>query len=177
MKTGHSLVAHLRRKLGQPYDLHVHVPLEDPTYRGPWNCSTFVAWGLYQAGDRRYFGCRFDKPPGYKKENYRPNGYRGRWAWTGWFYIDLEWHGRQIAERQAIRTAGAIGLYRSHEKDGHPIGHIAVSLGDGHIIEAHGALHADGGENHYGPDPGVISYRTMAGRFLHWYLLPGFSYS
>lgn len=64
-------------------------------------------------------------------------------------------------------------MYRPHEMDDHPIGHIAVSLGDGRILEAHGRKHTlRNGTHHYGPDPGVIDSRTLRGRFAHWYRLP-----
>jgi hypothetical protein len=174
MRTGLSLVAQMMRKLGQGYDLHVHVPLEKPCYRGLWNCSAFVAWGLYQTGDRHYLGCRPYAPPGNHSKD--RDTYTGLWVWTDWFFHDLERHARKVSERVALRTIGAIGMYRPHEKDGHPIGHIGISLGNGHVIEAHGNRHLSHGKAHYGPDPGVIGSRTMEGRFLHWYLLRNYSY-
>lgn len=97
------------------------------------------------------------------------------WAWTEWFYHDLQRHAVRVSEHTAIHTPGAIGLYRPHELADHPIGHIAVSLGSGHIIEAHGLRHAGPHGNHYGPDPGVIASRGMRGRFAHWYRLRHFA--
>jgi hypothetical protein len=89
------------------------------------------------------------------------------YSWTEWFYQDLEKRGTKISEAAATATAGAICLYRPHEM-GHSVGHIAVSLGNGKIIEAHGA--ADKSKS------GVIETRRLAGRFAHWYKLPYFIY-
>ncbi len=164
----HRLLSVLSTKLGERYDLHQQIPPWDGAWNGPWNCSAFLAWGLWQAGDRRMLGCRLCPPSSHSKSTF-PDWWKAChiWAWTEWFYEDLERYAIKVSEDEAVRTPGIIGMYRPHEMAGHSIGHIAVSLGGNRIIEAHGAQHG----NDYGPDPGVIAYRGMRGRFAHWYRL------
>jgi hypothetical protein len=155
----------LGTKLGQHYDLHEQAPLWDSGWNGPWNCSSFLAWGLWQTGDYRSLGCRPYSPPGHHATF--PRWWKlGRiWAWTEWFYEDLEDCAQPISEAIAARTPGAIALYRPCESY-HGVGHIAVSLGRNRIIEAHGA----------GSGPtGVIASRSLTNLgFQHFYLLPGY---
>jgi hypothetical protein len=168
----HRLIRVLSVKQGEPYDLHQQIPLWDQAWNGPWNCSAFLAWGLWQAGDRRMLGCRPYPPTPDSKATFPKWWKTGRiWAWTEWFYEDLERHAVRVSENEAVQTPGIIGMYRPHEMEGHPIGHIAVSLGGNRIVEAHGRRHHAKHGNAYGPDPGVIAYRSMGGRFAHWYKL------
>jgi hypothetical protein len=106
-------------------------------------------------------GCRLFPQP-HSKATF-PEWWKVRriWAWTEWFYEDLEKHAIKVSEDEAARTPGIIGMHRPHEM-ADSIGHIAVSLGGNRIIEAHGES---------GPDRGLIACRGMRGRFAHWYKL------
>lgn len=175
MPSIHHFLHLLHSKLGQPYDLHIQVPTSAHSH-GPWNCSALVAWALWQAGDHHRLGCRHYAPPKAQTGGWVIAEYDtvGVWAWTEWFYEDLQKHAIRVTEKVAVTTPGVIGLYRPHELSDHPIGHIAVSLGHDRIIEAHGARHAGPHGNTYGPDPGVIATRKMEHRFRHWYKLKHF---
>jgi hypothetical protein len=151
-------------KLGQKYDLHEQAPLWNSGWNGPWNCSSFLAWGLWQTGDSHSLGCRPYSPPGHHATF--PTWWKlGRiWAWTEWFYEDLEDCAEPISETTAARTPGAIALYRPCESYDN-VGHIAVSLGGNRIIEAHGGR----------APSGVIDVRSLTNLgFRHFYLLPGY---
>jgi hypothetical protein len=172
---GGTLIALMRSKLGQPYDLHMQIPIQNFAWFGPWNCSTLIAWALWWSGDRSLLGTRFYAPSGnhptlpywdFPRWVY-PLGLPQTYSWTEWFYRDLEKRGIRISEHAARDTAGAICLYRPHEL-GHSVGHIAVSLGHKKVIEAHGV--ADKSKS------GVVESRWQDGRFAHWYKLPYFTY-
>src|SRR5262245_31456623 len=78
----HRLLSVLSTKLGDRYDLHQQVPPWDGAWNGPWNCSAFLAWGLWQAGDRRMLGCRLFPPP-HSNATF-PEWWKACriWAWT-----------------------------------------------------------------------------------------------
>ena len=100
-----------------------------------------------------------------------PNRFQQAYAWTGWIYEDLEVRGVTISRQEAENTLGAICLYTAKESPDpdHKVGHIAVSLGNGKIIEAH--WDADKRKR------GVIASRTVAeAKFKHFYRLPYFQY-
>jgi hypothetical protein len=161
----HHLLQLLASKMGQPYDLHEQVPPWHFGWSGPWNCSTLVAWGLWQAGDYQLFGCRPYSPPGHHATF--PSWWKvGRlWAWTEWFYEDLRRYAERISEDAAANTPGAIALYRPRESSS-GIGHIAISLGNDRIIEAHGSKSSKSG---------VMASRSLTDRgFRHFYMLRNF---
>src|SRR6185503_20910449 len=47
--TGDAIVAVAARHLGEPYLLGARAPLDDPSWRGPWDCAEFASWCLYRA--------------------------------------------------------------------------------------------------------------------------------
>jgi len=165
--------------MAQEYDYHAQAPIWDGAWTGKWNCSSFLAWGLWQVGDRRMLGCRPYKPWSGSGATFPEWWKTGRiWAWTGWFYEDLERYAIRVSEDEAVNTPGVIGMYRRKETEnrdgflsGHVNAHIAISLGANRILEAHGeGVDTPYGKT-YGPKPGVINYRNMSGRFAHWYRL------
>src|SRR5262245_50074706 len=119
----HQLLGCLGTKLGQHYDLHEQAPLWDSGWNGPWNCSSFLAWGLWQTGDYQSLGCRPYSPSGHHATF--PGWWKhGRiWAWTEWFYEDLEDYEFQCAEPGNLDLKSNIQVSRKHPPVGiEPIG-------------------------------------------------------
>src|SRR5262245_56615822 len=87
----HRLLRVLGTRMGQEYDYHAQAPIWDGAWTGKWNCSSFLAWGLWQIGDRRMLGCRRFEPP-HKKGHHSnatfPDWWQDHriWASTGFFY-------------------------------------------------------------------------------------------
>jgi peptidoglycan hydrolase-like protein with peptidoglycan-binding domain len=97
-------------------------PFLNPNWRGPWDCAEFATWCAYQTY-RTLFGAE-------------PADVRRGDAFTGFWWEQSQSRGLQIDVAQALATPGAFLLRRPRRE---LIGHIAISLGDGRIVEAAGA--------------------------------------
>ena len=109
---------------GERYILGARVPLDNPNWKGPWDCAEFISWVVYQATGLMV-GCVDN---GANPALAEP--YSGAWA------RDAARSTRMIGLGQARGTAGAV-LVRKPGQNG--IGHVALSRGDGTTIEAHSA--------------------------------------
>jgi len=127
MATGADLVTLASQHLGQAYVLGVIVPKDDPNWRGPWDCSEFASWCVFQV-TRRLYGCLNDAS--------NPGDRTGAHAFTGYWSRDVESLGTKISVEEARVTPGAAVLRLPH-KNAH--GHVVFSDGSGGTIEAHGA--------------------------------------
>jgi hypothetical protein len=106
----------LLKHTGEKYVFGALAPKENASYKGPWDCAEFVAWGIYQTAGI-YVGCR-----GRKHD-----------AYTGYFADDLPRLGTEIPEDEAVELIGAIALRKPRAGR---VGHIAVCRGGNRSIEA-----------------------------------------
>jgi peptidoglycan hydrolase-like protein with peptidoglycan-binding domain len=123
MPTGHGIFQRAVEHVGEPY-VHVRVPKDDSDYHGPWDCSEFVSWCVFQESGILY-GCDNDHghPASVK-------------AFTGYWERDAKKLGRTIPWPEAAGISGAIVL-RYPPPGG--MGHIVISDGKGGTVEAKGA--------------------------------------
>ena len=123
--TAEKLVALARAhcNVGEKYRLGAFVPKDKKDHHGPWDCAEFVSWCIYQVAGCLY-GC---------EDNAAPPA--GADAYTGYWQRDAQARGRMISIDEAARTPGAI-LLRYPPQSG--TGHIALSDGHGHTLEAKG---------------------------------------
>jgi N-acetylmuramoyl-L-alanine amidase len=129
MSTGEMIVDLARKHIGEKYVLSAEVPKDASDYSGPWDCSEFASWLVYQVSGQLY-GCVND--------NVKPaiaNAFTGAWE------TDAKSKGKIITILQAAGTPGSFLLRRPGEA-GITIGHVVVSDGKGGTIEAHS--HVDG---------------------------------
>jgi putative peptidoglycan binding protein len=122
MFTGQDLINKAAAHLNQEYRLGVFVPKNNPNWHGPWDCSEFASWCVFQVCNRLY-GCEND--------NGAPDRAK---AFTGFWERDAQTLGRIITVQQASATPGAAVL-RFPVPGG--VGHIVFSDGSGGTIEAH----------------------------------------
>jgi|GEM_PF-761584 len=111
-------------RVGQKYILGARVPLDNPNWKGPWDCAEFTSWCAYQAYGQ-IFGAgnpaRIDKAEPY----------------SGYWYSEAKAKGRIIAWQDALKIPGA-ALIRAPAAG--RIGHTAFSMGDNdRTLEARGA--------------------------------------
>jgi N-acetylmuramoyl-L-alanine amidase len=131
--TGEDIVDLAAKHLGQTYRLGTLVPKNNAGWGGPWDCSEFCSWLVYQTSGQLY-GCVGTNPATAK-------------AFTGYWRDDANARGKIIAIEEARRTPGAFIL-----RVPTTIGHIVVSDGRGGTVEAMGAA--------YGVRRGPISGRV-----------------
>lgn len=120
--TGQQVVDKALEHLGEDYVLGAVAALDDSSWRGPWDCSLFASWCLYQVSNIIY-GCIGDNPA-------TADPYTGAWA------DDSYRRGKRVEIELAARTPGAFLL-----RVGQRIGHIVISDGTGGTIEAKGAAY------------------------------------
>ncbi|CAN5609628.1 hypothetical protein BH11ARM2_BH11ARM2_19690 [soil metagenome] len=123
MATGAELFAKGRTRIGQRYE-NVLVPKNAANYQGPWDCAEFVSWCVYQVSGRLY-GCIND--------NANPATVE---AYTGAWWTDAHTIGHIVSLSEGINTVGAL-LLRKPPSPG-AMGHIGISDGQGHTVEARG---------------------------------------
>jgi hypothetical protein len=105
--------------IGEKYVFGASAPLNNPNYKGPWDCAEFASWIVFQASG---------KTVGVKSGN----------AWTGHWKTDAKTLCKVISIEEAAKTYGAILLRSPGYKD-IKIGHIAFSDGNGGTLEAKNA--------------------------------------
>jgi cell wall-associated NlpC family hydrolase len=119
---GHEIIPVAAAHVGERYVLGARAPFLNPNWRGPWDCAEFATWCAYQTY-RTLFGAE-------------PADVRRGDAFTGYWWDQSQSRGLQIDVARALATAGAFLLRRPRRE---LIGHVAISLGDGRIVEAAGA--------------------------------------
>ncbi|MGK9338534.1 peptidoglycan-binding protein [Sinorhizobium meliloti] len=111
-------------KLGQKYVFGAVVPLDNPAWKGPWDCAEFASWCAYQA-----YGMIFGA--GGAKKPARAEPFSGHW------YADAKKFGHVIPWQDALKVPGA-ALIRAPTPG--KIGHVAFAIGDDErTLEARGA--------------------------------------
>ncbi|CEJ14762.1 N-acetylmuramoyl-L-alanine amidase CwlH precursor [bacterium YEK0313] len=111
-------------RIRQPYVLGAVVPLDNPHWKGPWDCAEFASWCTYQA-----YGLIFGAGRAARVAKAEP--YSGHW------YSEAQTRGRVIAWKDALAVPGAL-LIRAPTAG--RIGHVAISMGDHErTLEARGA--------------------------------------
>ena len=124
---GRDLIEIGSEHLGQRYVFGAHVPLDAPDWRGPWDCSKFVSWCVYQA-----YGLVFGAGNVRKVAQAEP--YSGSW------YDEARRYGTAIAWQDALSIPGAVLIRKPISRR---IGHVVISMGDGDsTLETRAALMA-----------------------------------
>ncbi|MBF8753629.1 peptidoglycan-binding domain-containing protein [Pseudomonas guariconensis] len=111
-------------RVGQKYILGARVPLNNPNWKGPWDCAEFTSWCAYQA-----YGQIFGAGNPARMDKAEP--YSGHW------YSEAKTKGKVITWQDALKIPGAV-LIRAPAAG--RIGHVAFSMGDNdRTLEARGA--------------------------------------
>lgn len=118
---GHEIIPYAVPHIGERYILGARAPVLNPNWRGPWDCAEFATWCAYQAY-KILFGTS-------------PRDARKGDAYTGYWWQDSAEQKLRIPVAKALSTPGAF-LLRQPRRE--LIGHIAISLGDGRVVEAGG---------------------------------------
>jgi hypothetical protein len=122
--TGAGLLKRAREHIHQPYRLGTVVPMDNPSWEGPWDCSEFMSWLVFQEAKIRYGWLDDEADPANAK------------AYTGAWQRDSEKRGTRVTVDEAASTVGGIVLrYPSGASE---IGHIALCDGKGGTVEAKG---------------------------------------
>ncbi|MBN1237451.1 MAG: CHAP domain-containing protein, partial [Gammaproteobacteria bacterium] len=137
-----------KRHVGEPYALGARAPMANSDWTGPWDCAEFASWCVYRAVGILYGTRPADDPV-------MADAYTGYWAQQA--ALD----GADIPVEDALRIAGACLLRRPGNG---PLGHIALSTGDGGTIEAHSS------------STGVIAHTARNRRWDCGVLVPGVRY-
>lgn len=117
-------------RVGQTYVLGAMVPLNNPNWKGPWDCAEFTSWCAYQA-----YGLIFGA--GGVKDVKKAQPYSGAW------YTEAKKNARVISVADALNIPGAY-LVKAPPGGG-KVGHVAISIGDGdRTLEARGKAYGVG---------------------------------
>lgn len=145
---GKDVLATARPHIGEKYVFGARAQLDNPDYKGPWDCAEFATWCVKQT-----YGILF----GTTDYGTGPDPFSGAW------FKDAASHETLISLEDAARTPGAVLLRKPGEGR---IGHVAFSVGNGDTIEAHSTR------------TGVIQGKVYKpGRVWHGgCLIPGVSY-
>jgi N-acetylmuramoyl-L-alanine amidase len=148
--TGADVLDKAAKHINERYVFRARVPKDNPNWRGPWNCSEFASWCVFQISNKLY-GCDDDNgDPGLAD------------AYTGYWKRDAQALGQIISVQQAAVTPGAAVL--RFPVPG-AIGHVVFSDGTGGTIEAHST------------NTGVIRAQLADRRWDIGVLVPGITYS
>jgi hypothetical protein len=71
--TGSAILQIALQHVGGKYVLGIHVPKDNPNWKGPWDCAEFASWSVFQAASILY-GC--DKDSGVPAN---ADAYTGYW--------------------------------------------------------------------------------------------------
>ncbi len=111
-------------RVGQRYVFGAQVPLDNPNWKGPWDCAEFTSWCAFQA-----YSLIFGAGNVTKVSKAEP--FSGHW------HTDAKKRATVIPWREALKIPGA-ALIRAPVPG--RIGHVAFSLGDNErTLEARGA--------------------------------------
>ena len=122
MPTGKDLVKLALQHVGEDYVLGAVAALNDADYQGPWDCSLFGSWLVYQVSGIVY-GAIGSNPA-------TADPYTGAW------WDDANSRGQAIDIDTAAMIPGAAVL-----RVGQRIGHLVISDGKGGTVEAAGAAY------------------------------------
>ncbi len=123
IRSGQDVIDIGSSRVGQAYVLGAQVPLDNPAWKGPWDCAEFTSWCAYQA-----YGLIFGA--GNSGQVAKAEPYSGHW------HADAKKRGTVIDWRQALEIPGA-ALIRAPTPG--KIGHVAFAIGDGdRTLEARG---------------------------------------
>jgi len=147
--TGAQMLALARQHIGEAY-AHVPVPKTNPNWPGPWDCSEFTSWIVYQVAGVLY-GCTNDHD-----DPAIAHGFTGAWR------DDSLQLGIRVPIEQAAGIPGAIVL--RFPPGPHEMGHIAMCDGHGGTVEAKGQQW------------GVVEDQVAGRRWDTGVLVPGVSY-
>jgi hypothetical protein len=147
--TGARLLEIAKQHIGEPYD-HKPVPKNRPDWRGPWDCSEFMSWVVYQAAGVLY-GCTNDHD-----DPAVAHGFTGAWG------DDSLRLGIRIPWERASGIAGAMVLRLPPAPN--VMGHIAICDGHGGTVEAKGR------------EFGVVADQVGGRRWDTGVLIPGVAY-
>jgi N-acetylmuramoyl-L-alanine amidase len=125
--SGADLVSLGQKHVGEKYVLGVLVPKNNSGWKGPWDCSEFASWLVYQVAGELY-GCESDSGNPATSD-----------AFTGYWGRDARGLGEIVSLDVAAGTAGACVLRLAQPGT---TGHIVISDGRGGTVEAHS--HLDG---------------------------------
>ena len=121
--TGQDIVDVGLPKVGQPYVFGASVPLDNPNWKGPWDCAEFVSWCAFQA-----YGLIFGA--GNVKRVAQAEPFSGHW------FDDANTRGHVIPWQDALKIPGAMVIRPPRTN---MVGHVAISIGDGDsTLEARG---------------------------------------
>jgi hypothetical protein len=149
MQTGQDMVRLASAHVGEQYVLGVLVPKDLPTWTGPWDCSEFASWLVFQVGTILY-GCDRDRGDPSTAD-----------AFTGYWHRDAIGLGQIISIETAASTPGA-AILRIPQAGA--TGHIVVSDGNGGTVEAHSSR------------DGIIQSVVSGRRWDMGILVPGINY-
>lgn len=123
MGTGKGIFDRAVKHEGEEYLLGTVVPFTDPDWDGPWDCTEFASYFLYQEC-KIIYGC----------DNDQANPDRAK-AYSGWWARDARSKGKIVSIQEAAGHQGAFFLREPHTA-GIECGHCAISDGKGGTIEA-----------------------------------------
>jgi hypothetical protein len=126
-KTGAGLLKRAREHIGEEYRLGTLVPMDNQNWKGPWDCSEFMSWLVFQEA-RVLFGCLDDDATPAEAK-----------AYTGAWQKDSGKLNARVSVDQAASTVGGIVL-RFPPAAGE-MGHIALCDGKGGTVEAKGRIY------------------------------------
>jgi hypothetical protein len=111
-------------RIGQKYILGAQVPLDNPNWKGPWDCAEFTSWCAYQAYGQ-IFGAG------------NPHTVAKAEPYSGYWFADAKTKGILISWQDALNIPGA-ALIRAPTPG--KTGHVAFSMGNNDsTLEARGA--------------------------------------
>jgi hypothetical protein len=121
---GSDILPIARAHIGESYILGARAPLTNADHAGPWDCAEYTSWCAYQA-----YGLVFGT---YGTNPTTADAYSGKW------YEDADAAGTLISVADALATPGAF-VVRKPGDFNIGIGHVAICVGDGSVLEARSA--------------------------------------
>ncbi len=122
--TGQDIIDIGSTRVGQSYVLGAVVPLDNPNWKGPWDCAEFTSWCAFQAYDGMVFGA------GNPKKVSKAEPFSGHW------FDEAKKSATIISIKEALSIPGAVLIRKPTSGK---IGHVAFSMGDGErTLEARG---------------------------------------
>jgi peptidoglycan hydrolase-like protein with peptidoglycan-binding domain len=126
-RTGAGLLKRAREHIGERYRLGTLVNMSDQNWKGPWDCSEFMSYLVFQEAGILYGCLDDDANPAEAK------------AYTGAWQRDSAKRGKRVSVDVAASTVGGIVL-RFPPAAGE-MGHIALCDGKGGTVEAKGRIY------------------------------------
>lgn len=150
MASGDDILRLAARHIGESYRLGARAPMNNPRWKGPWDCAEFTSWCVFQVAGFLY---------GTSNNNGSPAAAD---AYTGFWQRDSKSLGQRVSVELAAQTPGAFVLRFPQPR---LIGHIAISDGRGGTVEAHSSR------------TGVLRLRVDGRRWDTGVLVPGITFT